>query len=217
MSALSKLVALCPPQFRPIIVAILVICICFVLLRPRNKPAAPRHGGAPAPAVSSAGTTSASSRGPMQSISVVGTIVEYRDGRPHLLPGAVEALRRIAGACDIYLVTQLPVDSDELEAATLDVLRSGGVFGTGGCALPTSPLLRVSPTLLGWWWRWLAMGITRGRRSPRPTHRPTALLPLTLLRPVFGGAQPGVTHGVRAAATLARPSSAAPRMGAARS
>jgi len=133
MSALSKLVALCPPQFRPIIVAILVICICFVLLRPRHKPAQPRHGGAPAPAVSSVGTTSASSRGPMQSISVVGTIVEYRDGRPHLLPGAVEALRRIAGACDIYLVTQLPVDSDELEAATLDVLRSGGVFGTCGC------------------------------------------------------------------------------------
>uniref|UniRef100_A0A7S2N4E7 Uncharacterized protein n=1 Tax=Haptolina brevifila TaxID=156173 RepID=A0A7S2N4E7_9EUKA len=137
MSALSKLISLCPPQHRPIVVAILVICICLVLFRPRRKPV--RAAGAASseiPASASASTCAASSttsRGAVHSISVVGTIIEYRAGRPQLLPEAATALQRIAAACDVYLVTQLPVDSDELEAATLDALRSGGVFGTPGC------------------------------------------------------------------------------------
>jgi len=139
MSALSKLVSLCPPQHRPIIVAILVICICLVLFRPRRKPIA-RAGAATAEPPSSTAAASnsrtaasTSSRGPVQSISVVGTIIEYRAGRPQLLPEAAAALQRIGAACEVYLVTQLPVDSDELEAATLDTLRSAGVFGTPGC------------------------------------------------------------------------------------
>ena len=66
------------------------------------------------------------------SISTVGTIIEFRDGQPAVLSGAPAALQRIAAATDVYLVTQLPVDSDELEAATLDELSRAGVFGAGG-------------------------------------------------------------------------------------
>ena len=67
------------------------------------------------------------------SISTRGVLLEFENGRPRVLPDAAAALRNIAAKADVYLVTTLPEDSDACEAATLEALKSGGVFADGGC------------------------------------------------------------------------------------
>ena len=112
-------------------IAVIAICIFYLLLRPRNKPQgahAQQQQGS-----ERQGARSAPSRGPAVSVSTVGTVLTYVDGQPQLLPGAAAALRRIAETTDIYLVTQLPEDLDALEEATLEALSSAGVFGAGAC------------------------------------------------------------------------------------
>lgn len=117
-------------QARPIVVAIVAIALCLLLFRPRRKPQQPRPGAASSATGSAAGS---SSRGPAVSVSTRGVLLEYDAGSPRLLPGAAEALLRIASTADVYLVTTLPEDSDALEAATLEAMASGGLFADGGC------------------------------------------------------------------------------------
>ena len=69
----------------------------------------------------------------MVSIATVGTLIDFDRSTPRLLPGAVAALLRIAQTADVYLITTLPEDSDEVEAATCETLSAAGVFGTGAC------------------------------------------------------------------------------------
>ena len=129
MLNLKWLLSLLPPSTRPVIVALLAIIVGLALLRPRP----PRPSAAARPAVGAAGAKAESAARPPLSISTVGVLLEFCDGRPRLLPNAVAALRRVAERATVHLVTTLPADSDELEAATLAAMVDGGVFGEGGC------------------------------------------------------------------------------------
>ena len=125
---LSHLFALVPAPARPAVIAILVIIICYLLFRPRIKPTQVVGDRTRDAGSYSATTTEASARVPALSISTVGTLVEFSDGGPQLIPGAANAVRRIASAADVYFVTQLPEDSDKLEACTLELMANAGLF-----------------------------------------------------------------------------------------
>ena len=45
----------------------------------------------------------------------------------------MEAARELASRASVYLITQLPADSDELEARVLAELARAGLFEHGGC------------------------------------------------------------------------------------
>ncbi len=132
------LLSFVPANLRPVVVAILAIVVVIALLRPRNKPTQPLADGGTQDSAGQLGGSSSSSarvtaRGPGFSLSTVGTLLEFREGEARLLPGAVDALRRICAVADVYLVTQLPKDTDELEVATLEVMTRAGVFEPGAC------------------------------------------------------------------------------------
>ena len=69
----------------------------------------------------------------MVSVSTVGTLLDFDRSTPRLLPGAVAALLQIAQKADVYLITTLPEDSDEVEAATVETLSAAGIFSSGAC------------------------------------------------------------------------------------
>lgn len=117
------------PGGRPVLVAVLAVLLCLLLMRQRPKPRAPASTRA-----GETGATARTSR-PTTCISTPGIVIDFSapGGRPRFLPGAAEALRRLATAADVYLVTQLPVDSDELEGATLELLSSANLFSSGAC------------------------------------------------------------------------------------
>ena len=132
-------IGLVPAKARPLLVAIIAIVICLLLLRPRRKATTPRAAGRTQPAgrAHTAGGSSihsVDSNRVKTSISTVGVLLEFRDNRPHLLPGAAAALRELVARANasVYLVTQLPADSDELEEAVSDELKRAGIFGGEG-------------------------------------------------------------------------------------
>lgn len=127
--ALASLLQLLGPQAKPVLVAVIAIVICLLLFRPRRKPVGQQTRAGAAEGSSS----KAAGRGPALCLSTVGTLIEFRERVPQLLPGAATALLRIAERTDVYLVTTLPEDSDELEAGVLCALEAGGLFGVGGC------------------------------------------------------------------------------------
>lgn len=124
-------------QSKPIVVALIVICICLLLLRPRRKPENGRQQQQQARGGAGSGAGASSSgrptRGPMVSVSTVGTLLDFDRSTPRLLPGAVAALLQIAQKADVYLITTLPEDSDEVEAATVETLSAAGIFSSGAC------------------------------------------------------------------------------------
>lgn len=111
---------------RSVVVALIAVAICLLLFRPGRKPTQ-----APPPRPGAAAATP--KKGPAVSISTVGAVLTFEAGNPRLVPGAAAALLRVAECADVHLVTTLPEDSDALEAATIDVLASGGIFAAGGC------------------------------------------------------------------------------------
>ena len=127
-----------PAILRPVVVALLAIVVVIVLLRPRNKPVRPPGEGGVHNSLGQQGSSSSSSvrlttRGPAFSLSTVGTLLEFREGRVQLIPGAANALRRISAVADVFLITQLPKDTDELETATLETMARAGLFDAGAC------------------------------------------------------------------------------------
>jgi len=132
------LLSFVPTSLRPVVVALLAIVVVILLLRPRNKPVRPPGEGGIHNSPGQQGTSSSSSvrlttRGPAFSLSTVGTLLEFREGRVQLIPGAVDALRRISAVADVFLVTQLPKDTDELETASLETMARAGLFDAGAC------------------------------------------------------------------------------------
>jgi len=132
------LLSFVPTSLRPVVVALLAIVVVILLLRPRNKPVRPPGEGGVHNSPGQQGTSSSSSvrlttRGPAFSLSTVGTLLEFREGRVQLIPGAVDALRRISAVADVFLVTQLPKDTDELETASLETMARAGLFDAGAC------------------------------------------------------------------------------------
>ena len=122
-------------QARPVVVAVLIIALFYVLLWPRRKPPQPpQRPGAVSAGSSSSSTGTARTRGLATSISTRGVLLEFENGKPRVLPGAVDALLRLAKTADLYLVTTLPRDDDAVEAATLEVMTAAGLFAEGGCA-----------------------------------------------------------------------------------
>eukprot|EP00908_Phaeocystis_cordata_P022855 Transcript_5263.p1 GENE.Transcript_5263~~Transcript_5263.p1 ORF type:complete len:219 (-),score=83.51 Transcript_5263:60-716(-) len=116
---------------RPVVVALLVIAICFVLLRPRRKPQRPSS-------TQGAGSSSNAAAAPKQklpalSLSTRDILLEFANGSPQLKQVALEPLFRLCSRHQVFLVTQLPVDSDELEAAVVALLEGAGVFAEGRC------------------------------------------------------------------------------------
>ena len=118
---------------RPVTIAILVILICFVLLRPRRKP---QGGGG-----TSSATGAQQHKLPGASVSTADVLLEFCNGAPRLKSDALEPLFRLCARFDVHLVTQLPVDSDELEAAVMATLEGAGVFGEGRRARAPTPAL----------------------------------------------------------------------------
>tara|TARA_B110001452_G_scaffold54887_1_gene42326 strand:+ start:1164 stop:1547 length:384 start_codon:yes stop_codon:yes gene_type:complete len=108
---------------RPVVVALLVIAIVFVLFRPRRKPLSGGASGSAAGAL------------PKQlqaaSLSTESILLEFSNGAPRLKQESLEPLFRLCTRFDVFLVTQLPVDSDDLEAAVMTMLESAGVFAEG--------------------------------------------------------------------------------------
>ena len=131
---------------RPVVVALLVIAICFVLLRPRRKPQRPSS-------TQGAGSSSDAAAAPQQklpalSLSTRDILLEFANGSPQLKQVALEPLFRLCARHQVFLVTQLPVDSDELEAAVVALLEGAGVFAEGRRARPRrSEPPRPSPFL----------------------------------------------------------------------
>ena len=113
-------------QNRPVVIAALCVLVCLLLLRPGPKPVAgeqQRNGGPAAHAP----------RRRVISLSTDGILLEFRDGRPRVLTEMIQPLHELTSLADIYLITQLPNDSDELEAQALAALTEAGVFGEGRC------------------------------------------------------------------------------------
>lgn len=115
-------VSLVGAQMRPYLVAILAVCMCLLLFRPRRT------------AIQRPPSCRPVACRPLMSVATVGTLVEFEGGRvPRMLTGAAEALRKVAERADVYLVTTLPEDSDHLEAATLQAMGDGMAFVPGSC------------------------------------------------------------------------------------
>ena len=118
-------------EYRPFLVALIAVALFWLLLKPRHKPPGSERTNQQGGSAAASGSKG-SSKGPMLSISTVGTLIEFRGRVPQLLPGAAAALLQIAARADVYLVTTLPEDSDELEQATLECLEAAGLFGPAG-------------------------------------------------------------------------------------
>jgi hypothetical protein len=126
-------------EYRPFLVAFIAIVLCWLLLNPRRKPPGggnnnqgqQNHGAGGA---SSAAGSRSSSRGPVLSLSTVGTLIKFQGRVPQLMTEAAAALLRAAARADVHLITTLPDDSDDLERATMACLEAGGLFDgrTGG-------------------------------------------------------------------------------------
>jgi len=114
---------------RPILIALIIISICLLLLRPRKKPSAQQGTGQEANACPS----SAQPRKRSLSISTVGVLLDFHGGAPQMIAAAAEALASLAEQADIYLITQLEQDTDAQEAAVLAVFEAAGIFGPGRC------------------------------------------------------------------------------------
>jgi len=127
MALAAKLLGFVTPSARPIVVALIAICVCLLLLRPRRKPQAPDT------AAQQQQTHRRSARGPVVSVSGVGVLLEFQGGSARLLPGAADALLAVAAHADVHIVTTLPDDSDELENAALRAMESAGLFGASAC------------------------------------------------------------------------------------
>ena len=123
---LAKLLGLVTPSARPIVVALIAICVCLLLLRPRRKPQVPD-------ASAQQQQERRSARGPVISVSAVGVLLEFEGRSARLLPGAAEALLAVAAHADVHIVTTLPEDSDELEDSALRAMESSGLFGASVC------------------------------------------------------------------------------------
>ena len=108
---------------RPLFIAVALILIVSLLLRPSKAPP-------PAAGAACSSSQSAGSRRQAISISTSGVIIEFRGGSPHLMPDAVAALVTLASRADIYLVTQLEQDSDTQEAAVMELLDGAGIFAS---------------------------------------------------------------------------------------
>ena len=112
---------------RPALVAIVLVLLCWLLLRPRPPRTARRTPSAGA----SAGAAASGARA--VSVSTPGVLLSFRGGAPVVDDAAVAALLTLAATCDIYLVTQLESDSDAQEEAVMAALSAAGVFGPGAC------------------------------------------------------------------------------------
>ena len=113
---------------RPVVVALLIIAICFLLFRPRRKQQRPpQQSGS---SVSAAGAALQKAVPPL-SLSTQHILIEFRNGSPQLKRDALDALFRLCARHSVYLITQLPTDSDELEAAVMTMLEGAGVFEHG--------------------------------------------------------------------------------------
>lgn len=124
-----------PIHMRGIFLAILAIAICIVLFHPYRKPVrTPAEEGTDAGQEIRRGGNEATSPGPSFSLSTVGILLQYRNGLPQILPGAADALCSISAVADVYLITQLPEDCDELEASTRDAMAHAGIFAANRCA-----------------------------------------------------------------------------------
>jgi hypothetical protein len=117
-------------QSKPILVALVAIALCLLLFRPRQKRDGERQRQQQRQGSAS---TQAATHGPMVSIATVGTLLEYDGHVPRIIAGAAGALLQIAQRADVYLVTTLPVDSDEVEMATVEAMSAAGLFRDGGC------------------------------------------------------------------------------------
>lgn len=113
---------------RPVVVALLIIAIVFLLFKPRRKP---RSGGA-----SSSAAGALPKKLQAASLSTESILLEFSNGAPRLKEEALEPLFRLCTRFDVFLVTQLPVDSDKLEAAVMTMLESAGVFAEGRWSPP---------------------------------------------------------------------------------
>ena len=96
-----------------------------------------REAPPPGTAAALGGAVSGARRAPRRervSVCTVGCVIEWAaDGRVVLLPCGVRAIRALAVRADVYLVTEVPCDSDAEEAAVMSTLRMAGVFEPGGC------------------------------------------------------------------------------------
>lgn len=116
-------------EYRPFLVAFIAIVLCWLLLQPRRKPPGnQRQQNQAGAGSSSAAASGGSSRGPVLSLSTVGTLIEFRGRAPQLMTDAAAAVLRAAARADVHLITTLPEDSDELEHATMACLEAGGLF-----------------------------------------------------------------------------------------
>lgn len=118
---------------KPVLIALLIIALCLLLLRPRKKRVANAQGSAAQPARSAAKPKRS------LSISTVRTLLRFEGGVPRVNPDAAEALLRLAERADVYLVTQLERDSDEQEQAVMAALDVAGIFGAGRRARRATP------------------------------------------------------------------------------
>ena len=67
------------------------------------------------------------------SISTAEVVLQFGAGTPRIIGEAIDALVTIARAADVYLVTQLPRDCDELETEAMRLLDGAGIFGADRC------------------------------------------------------------------------------------
>ena len=111
---------------RPVLVALLIIAICFLLLRPRRKQRPQQVDGS-----TSAAGAATQKAAPSLSLSTQHTLLEFRNGSPQLKRDALDALFRLCARHSVFLITQLPTDSDDLEAAVMTMLEGAGVFEQG--------------------------------------------------------------------------------------
>ena len=91
---------------RPALVAIVLVLLCWLLLRPRPPRTARRTPSA------GAATGAAASGARAVSVSTPGVLLSFRGGAPVVDDAAVAALLTLAATCDIYLVTQLESDTN---------------------------------------------------------------------------------------------------------
>ena len=97
---------------RALIVAILLVVLCWWLLRPKPLTApAEQATGAPSGRASTHPATFVPKKRAV-SVSTPGVLLHFRAGVPEVDDSALTALLSLCAVTDIYLVTQLETDSD---------------------------------------------------------------------------------------------------------
>ncbi|KAL1525037.1 hypothetical protein AB1Y20_019910 [Prymnesium parvum] len=119
-------------QSRPMVIALLCVALAIVLFRPRVKPEGPGGEGPHASSSCSPHARAAGHR-PAVVVSTEGILLHFREGKPRVIPEAIRPLHALAAAADVYLITQLPEDSDTLEQETVDAFREAEFFCEGRC------------------------------------------------------------------------------------